>query len=50
MIYFPNDKTVLTQFDNALNKKFFIRFSLPLFCSLIMTKTQNSYFAGKVSI
>ena len=45
MVYFPNDKAFLTQSFQRI----YFRFALRLFCCLIILKTQNSYFAIKVT-
>ena len=42
--FFPNDKTFWPSLDNAFTKDIF-RFASPLFCWLIMMKTQNSNFS-----
>ena len=44
-----NGKTFLTSLHNGLIKHF-LRFSLPLFCWLIMMIKEISYFAEKLSM
>ena len=40
---------IFDQVSLMQSPKFFFRISLPLFCCLVMMKTQNSHFAKKVS-